>query len=192
MRFLGYAVLLMTFFVVSALAGEQGWSGGTSEQTDRQKIHQAFSAGCFNKCWSLIDKADRSPEDVENMILLANASLWHWKQRSDRKPRNLSIGYWQVSRVYALAGEVRLARRYGEKCLKVSVDNRLSPFYLGYAYEALARAEAVAGNTARASGHLSKARAQLAEVEDEEEKTLLAADLDALKKEVWQRPTSLK
>ena len=49
-------------------------------------FHRQMSIDCFNQCWTLIDKTNRLPEDVENMILLANVSLWHWKQRTDCKP----------------------------------------------------------------------------------------------------------
>lgn len=61
-----------------------------SNAESKQMVHEAFSGGCFNKCWTLIEKADRSPEDVEDMLLLAQASLWHWKQRNDCTPMNLS------------------------------------------------------------------------------------------------------
>jgi hypothetical protein len=166
----------------ASLAAEKDRLADASAEERRQRVHRVLSVDCFNRCWTLIDKADRTPEDVENMVLLANSSLWHWKQRSDCKPLNLSIAYWQVSRVHALAGEAGPARRYGKKCLEVTEANRLSPFYVGYAYEALARAEAADGDTARASEHLTKARSQLAGVADKDERALLAADLDDLGK----------
>jgi len=149
-----------------------------------QKIHAHFSTECFNRCWGLIDKPNRSPEDVEDMLLLAQASLWHWKQRADCKPLNLSIGYWQVSRVYALAGEHEMARLFGNRCLKVGQDNKLPSFYLGYAYEALARAELLHKNKDGATDLLAKAREELERVTDKEERQLLEADLDSLEKSV--------
>ena len=162
--------------------------GDAAAAEDRiQKIHAHFSAGCFNRCWGLIDKTNRSAEDVEDMLLLAHASLWHWKQRSDCKPLNLSIGYWQVSRVYALAGEYEMARLFGTKCLKVGQDNRLPPFYLGYAYEALARAELLDKTEDQAKELLAKAREELKRVADKEEEQLLGADLDSLEKLVTNK-----
>jgi hypothetical protein len=89
------------------------------------------------------------------MIRLTHASIWHWTQREDCKSTNLSIGYWQASRVYALAGRIEDARRYGELCLKHS--HQEVPFYLGYAYEALARAEKLAANKELAAKHLAEA-----------------------------------
>ena len=72
---------------------------------DPAKAHN-FSAHCFNIEWELIDKPERTPAENEQMILYALASLWHWTQRPDCSTTNLSIGYWQAARVYALAGEM--------------------------------------------------------------------------------------
>lgn len=146
-----------------------------------QRMHRRFSTECFNKCWSLIDKTDRSPQDVEDMILCASASMWHWKQRSDCKPLNMSIGYGQLSRVYALTGHNDLARLFGQKCLNAAIDGKAAPFYLGYAYEAITRAEIGLKNFQAAADNLDKAQTQLKSVTNAEEKGWLKADLDALK-----------
>jgi len=156
----------------------------TVEQENMQKIHSHFSSDCFNKCWTLIDKADRSPEDVEDMLLLAHASLWHWKHRADCKPLNLSIGYWQVSRVYALAGDYEMAKLFGERCLKVGQDNKLPAFYVGYAYEALTRAELLHDKADQAKRFLGKAHKELESVTNKDERQLLEADLVSLEKSV--------
>src|SRR4026208_1633757 len=95
---------------------------------DKAAAHQFFSADCFNRTWTLIERPNRSPEEDEQMLLLSLASLWHWTQREDCSDQNLSIGYWQVSRVYALRGEGQSALRYGESCLRHSQDQ--PPFFL--------------------------------------------------------------
>jgi len=114
------------------------------------------------------------------MLLLACASLWHWTQRDDAGPLNLSIGTWQVSRAHALAGDATAARLFAERCLEVSVRAELPPFYLGYAHEALARSALVAGEEAAAREQLGSAREALSAVTDEESRAMLAADLTNL------------
>ncbi len=156
--------------------------GSQLKDADMQEIHKQLSVKCFNECWTLIDKKDRTAEDVENMLLLADASLWHWKQRADLKPENLSVGYWQVSRVHALAGQREMARLFGEKCLAVGQDAKLSPFYVGYGYEALARAEILAGNTDAAKSLLAKARDELNAITDKDERDALEPDIVSLEK----------
>lgn len=156
----------------------------------RQIIHEAFAAGCFNGCWKFIDKKERSAADVEDMLATAYASLWHWKQRTDCKPLNLSIGYWQMSRVYALAGEHDMARLFGDRCMQVSRAGKLPPFYIGYAHEALARAALVGGDTATAEAQMKKARATLNDIADNDERALLASDLNALAASIQDRKTA--
>ncbi len=76
----------------------------TSSSVKEPEPHRYFSAQCFNRAWELIRRIDRTELESEQMLLLAQASLWHWTQRPDCTPRNLSIGYWQLSRVFALLG----------------------------------------------------------------------------------------
>jgi len=151
-----------------------------SPAMETEHAHREFSADCFNACWDLIDKADRTPEDVENMRLLAYASVWHWKQRPDCTAMNLSVGYWQIARAEALSGNGGLAREFGEKSLGAAQGGKLPPFYAGYAYEALARADMATGDLDAARRHLAQARAELDKVSDAEEAGLLRADLDGL------------
>ncbi len=145
-----------------------------------QDVHRQLSTACFNQCWTYIEKKDRSEEDVEAMLLLACASLWHWKQRTDCQPSNLSVGYWQVSRVHALAGQPAMARMFGEKCLRIGEAEHLAPFYVGYAFEALARAALVQRESSEATRYLAEARTRLAAVTDPESRGFLESDLNEL------------
>lgn len=142
--------------------------------------HRQYAMQCFNECWDYIDKETRTDEDVAEMTLLANASLWHWTNSLDCTPENLSVGNWQVSRAYALAGHKELARQFAQRSLVIARDAELSPFYVGYAYEALARAEVISGTSEQVAEFLSKANAALAEVSSDEEQELLRADLQNL------------
>lgn len=144
------------------------------------KAHKYFSANCFNSAWDLIDKTDRTPQEDEQMLQLSMASAWHWTQREDVKPTNISVSYWQIARIYALLGQGDNARRYGQMCLEVSRGEDIPPFYLGYAYEALARAEMVADDSNKMMDYLTKARHTAEQMTDEESKKLLLADLESI------------
>jgi hypothetical protein len=143
-----------------------------------ESAHRHFSADCFNRTWELIDKPDRTPADNEQMLLLAYASLWHWTQRPDCTPRNLSVGYWLLSRVYSLLGVPKPARYFGELSLQHAEHE--PPFYIGYAHEALARAALVAGDRLALARHFDLARKLAADVEDAEDRALLDGDLKSL------------
>jgi hypothetical protein len=147
---------------------------------DMGSAHRYFSAECFNRAWDLIEKPKRTAEDNQKMILLSLASLWHWTQRADCTPTNLSVGYWQASRVYALAGQIENARQYGLLCLKASQGEGVQSFYKGYAYEALARAEMVAGDREKMTEFLQQAFHFSEQVANSEEKKMLSDDLKTI------------
>jgi hypothetical protein len=147
---------------------------------DIHEAHKYFSADCFNRTWDYIDKdGERSMEENMSMLHTAIASLWHWSQRADVQPQQLSVGYWQVSRVYNLIQQSHNAKMYGMLSLKYAQD--LKPFYKGYAYETPARAEMILNNRFIMNVHLEKARAMSEQIEDEEDKQLLLKDLETIR-----------
>ena len=145
---------------------------------DASKAHRYFSAHCFNRAWELIEKAERTPAENEQMIRLSQVSLWHWIQRDDCTRANLSIGYWQVSRIYAILGRADDARRYGQLCLEQS--DRDAPFLVAYAYEALARAEKTAGNGAMAEKYRVDALRHSQDVSSPEDREQILNDLKTI------------
>ncbi len=147
---------------------------------DLEAAHRYFSADCFNRVWGLLEKPERTPEEDRDMVQLSLASVWHWTERGDCTDTNMSIGYWQASRVYATIGLPDEARRYGRLCLEASQGPDILPFYLGYAYEALARAEVAAGNGDKAREHLAESRRIADGLPDPDAKKQLLAELDAL------------
>ena len=148
-------------------------------QFDITAAHKYFSAENFNKTWEYIEKPNRSQEDDMVMLHTAIASLWHWTQRDDVTPENLSVGYWQVSRVFCLVGQPDNARMYGLLSLKYA--EKLEAFFKGYAYETLARAEMQSGNRVAMRFHLEKAHEMAGRVSDEEDKQILLKDLETIK-----------
>lgn len=145
---------------------------------DITAAHKYFSAACFNRAWTLIDQSERTADENEQMLALAYASVWHWSQRDDCKPLNLSIGYWQLSRIYSLIRHGERAAHYGELCLSVSAAE--PPFFLAYAHEALARAAALQGDISQMAEHLDQARRLAEMVQEAEDRRQLLADLETI------------
>jgi hypothetical protein len=144
---------------------------------DLAAAHRYFSAYCFNQAWELIEKPTRTAQEDAEMLRLSMASMWHWKQRPDCNDEHLSIGYWQTSRIFTLLKQANLARRFGQMSLDTAQNGSLRPFLVAYAYEALARAEAIAGEKPRKDMYLAEARRLMEKVDDPEEKALLEKDL---------------
>ena len=145
---------------------------------DLADAHRYFAAYCFNCAWDLIEKEGRTAEDDRMMVALSLASIYHWSQRPDCEDRNRSIGYWQASRVHALAGNPAEALRLGEICL--SYSRALPPFLLAYAHEAVGRAQVKLGRSEEARAHVAAARELLPSVKDPEDRDRLGRDLQEL------------
>ncbi len=148
---------------------------------DLDAAHRYFAVECFNRAWDLIDRPQRTPGEDELMLQLSLSSLWHWTQRLDCTPVNLSMAYWQAARVYTLLGQVENARRYASRCLEISWGDNIEPFCLAYAYEALARAAALAGDEAQMQVYLGQARRVAAAITDPETLQQIEADLGTVR-----------
>ncbi|WP_413300689.1 hypothetical protein AA0X95_19245 [Bacillus sp. 1P10SD] len=142
--------------------------------------HKQLAVNSFNAVWDLLDLPQRTTEEEEKMIHLAHTSFWHWTQVVDHTPQNVSIGYWQLSRVYAFAKLGERALYFGEQCLEVSLKNEIEPFYIGYAYEALCRANALLekDELAKDQFNLAMDYAQLVKVDSAKES--LIKDLNSI------------
>lgn len=148
---------------------------------DLQASHRWFSAECFNATWDLIEKPARTPEQDDEMLLRAATSLWHWKQREDFGPKNASIAYWLLSRVYALVGEPELAMRHGRQSLAVIAEaDDVDDFFRAYAHEAMARAAHVAGDIEERDAQVARVRSYLDVIDEDENRRVLLDDLGSL------------
>ncbi len=154
--------------------------GVGSEPFDAEPAHRVFSVDAFNSAWDLIEKADRSEADIGEMIALAQASAWHWFQRQDVRPKNLSISAWQLARVYTEAGRYDEAERYANQSLEISESADVGPVYTGYAYDALARLARETDQLELRDEWLALARAEAEKVEDALDRDQLIRDLDEI------------
>ena len=89
------------------------------------------------------------------MLELVHASSFHWKLVGG--VRRWAVSDWQISRVYATLNQPMLAAQFARACLEKCREHRLSEV-LPTAYEALARASAVAQDFKSARRYLSRAR----------------------------------
>lgn len=142
--------------------------------------HKQLAVNCFNKTWDLLDKSERTRAEEEQMIHLCHTSLWHWTQVEDHTPQNLSIGYWQLSRVYAVVENGEQALYYAKQCVSIGHAADLAPFFIAYAYEAQARAQTLIGQFAEAKKSLLLAEEFTQEVA-EENSNLLVQDIQEIK-----------
>ncbi len=151
-----------------------------TDSFDAQSGHRYFASHCFNATWDILDKEVRTAEDTETMIDLAHASRLHWRYRDDQSGKTRSVGSWQVSRVYAVAGRPDEALRYGTDALDIARSDGVPEFYIAYGHEAVARAAAALGDSETSRLHLDAARTLLESIDDADSRDALAADLDEI------------
>jgi hypothetical protein len=128
----------------------------------------------FNEVWRLME----TREDDDRMLHAAHASRFHWGEAPECKPENLARGEWQVSRVYAVLGLPEPALRHARRCLEVCEAHGLVDWDLAYAYEAISRANATAGDAGEAAAY--KRLAGKVPIADDEDREHLAGDLATL------------
>lgn len=100
----------------------------------------------FNETWDLIDKKARTDEEAITMLHKAHTSCYLWREAGS--PLNNARGEWQVSRVYSILGEGKLALLHGKSSLALCLENGIGDFDLAFGYEAVARAYKLLGETA--------------------------------------------
>ena len=134
----------------------------------------------FNHAWTLIELDGRTPEQDDELIHAAHASRHHWAAVGT--PANLARGEWQLSRVYTVLGRAEPALHHAQRCLAYCEANpdSLEDWDLPYAHEALARANALAGEVDEAGRHAAQARELSARVAGAKDREHLEADLATL------------
>ena len=132
----------------------------------------------FNHCWTLLDLAQRTPEQEDELIHAAHASRHHWGRVG--APENLARGEWLCSRVYAVLGRGEPAVHHARRCLAICEEHGIGDWDLAFAYETLARAHAVAGDAGSAAAFKARARAAGDAIADEEDRGVFESDYSTL------------
>jgi hypothetical protein len=114
------------------------------------------------------------------MLHAAHASRYHWGEVGEQV--NLARGEWQVSRVYAVLGRAEPALYHARRCVEINEANAdfREDWELGSAYEAMARALAVTGDRAGSDEWKARAVAELATIQDAEDRQVLEQDIATL------------
>ncbi len=140
-------------------------------------LERQLAVDLFNHVWTLLEKDGRTREEDEEMLHAAHASRHHWGEVGTVV--NRARGEWQVSRVYSVLGRaepaLHHARRYLELC--EAEPTAIADWDLPFAYEALARAHAVAGELDESARYVALAREAGERIADEDERRLLEGDL---------------
>lgn len=131
--------------------------------------HRQLGVDLFNRTWTFLDKEKRTADEDDAMIHAAYASRYHWSVASE-EAKHQARGEWQLARVFSVIGRGEPAVYHAERCLEWCGRGDVEDWDVAFAYEALARAQGVAGNTDEAERFKLEARAAGDEIADAEDR----------------------
>ena len=126
----------------------------------------------YNKTWELFGG------DPDELLHTAHASAYHWLADGGTAA-NRARSEWLCARVYSELGRAEPALHHARRCLELVEQNpdAMEDWDLAAAYEALARAHAVAGNANEAVRYRDIGLEAISQVADAEDGEHIAADL---------------
>ena len=156
-------------------------STASTESTELDPAtRRKLAADLFNHTWTLLERSDRTPEQVDEMIHCAHASRYHWGEVPDHETVHLARGEWQCSRVYAVLGRPEPALWHARRCLEINEAAGNADWDIASAFEAMARAYSTAGDLAETAAWKAKAVAALDAVADPDDREIIEGDIATL------------
>lgn len=140
-----------------------------------QEWHKRAAITLFNLVWSLLDKKDRTKQENDKMVHAVHASRFHWGEIGT--PVEFERGEWQISRVYSVLNRPQSALYHAERCLEICKEHNIGDFDIAFAYEAMARAHAVAGDKSDCEKYIKLAKEAGEQIKKKEDKDLFFNDL---------------
>lgn len=142
------------------------------------EAHLHFAKGFNGKIWELLEKPERKPEEDELLVDYTHASLAHWRVAGTEM--HLQRGAWMLAHVYTVLSNTALALQHAQHCLELTekYKEHLADFDFAYAYECLARAQALGGNKAEARKYIEMADEAGAAIKDEEDREIFLGDFN--------------
>ena len=134
----------------------------------------------FSETWDLMEKDDRTQEDDDLMLHTTHASALHWSRAEGVKPENSARSQWQVSRVNAVLRLPDACLHHAQRCLDICLANGVGDWDIAFAYEALARAHAVAGDMEAARAMTERALEAVEQIVEDDDRKIVLADLETI------------
>lgn len=125
---------------------------GKEDDSQVQEWHRKFAINLFNLVWELLDREERTADENDRMLHAAHASRFHWGEIGTSL--EFERGEWQISRVYSVLNRAEEAIHHARRCHDICTENGIGDFDIAFAFEALARAYAVAGDPVKSKEYI--------------------------------------
>ena len=139
---------------------------------DTKHAHRWFGIAYNNATWTLVEKADRSDTESEEMIHSAHAAFIHWK--SVGTPINTLRAYNLLTYAYAMIGNGATASHYSNRTMDIfkTSPKGLADFDAAFVYDAASRAYSASGENEKADEYKVKAKEAGEEIQNEGDRTV--------------------
>jgi hypothetical protein len=148
------------------------------ENNLQSDFHKKTAINLFNGVWDLMEKNERTSEEDFQMIHKAHASRFHWGEVGG--PVNLSRGEWQISRVYAVLNRPEPCLVHAKRNLDIVLEHDIKDFDLAFAYEAMARAYSLCGDTVSKERYMKLAEEASTAIDKDADRDILLQDLGTI------------
>lgn len=140
--------------------------------------HRKSAINQFNLVWELLDKEDRTVDENDRMLHAAHASRFHWGEIGTSL--EFERGEWQISRVYSILNRSEAAIHHARRCYAICTESGIGDFDIAFAYEALARAYAVAGDAVKSSEYIRLGEKAGELIEDKDNREYFIGELQGI------------
>lgn len=142
------------------------------------EAHKYFAQSINRRVWQLLQQPSRSPAEDDEMLHAAHACTYHWQFVGTAVHQQR--GEWLISRVHVVLGQGNEALRHAQRCFELTESNRdlMKDFDIAYAFEGLARAQAMLGDHRIAKEFLVLAEQAGETIANEEDKSIFMGDFD--------------
>ena len=143
-----------------------------------EEAHQHFAKMLNAKVWELLQKTERSKSEDELMVYAAHASCYHWLNAGTGLHHQRAE--WLIAHVYTELGLADSALRYASRCLELTNEfaDSMKDFDWAYAYEGVARANALAGNRDEALKYIQLAQESGQAISNDEDQSIFLGDFN--------------
>jgi hypothetical protein len=134
--------------------------------------HRQMAKDLWGRTWDLLDKPDRTEDEIAELAEAAHASRWHWRQAGTGV--HAQRGEWMLGRVYCEVGVPAAAAWHLKRteALTEAHKDELADFDFAFVIALRARVAAIAGDldlAAKEHAAAEGAGRHLADADDRDE-----------------------
>lgn len=141
-----------------------------------EEAHAHFARSINGRVWELLQKSARSPDENDEMLNAAHACTYHWRFVGNAVHQQR--GEWLVGHVHIVLGQAKEALRHAERCFEITQSHKdlMRDFDIAYAFEGIARAQAMLGDEKIAGQFYELAQQAGNGIADDEDRSIFMGD----------------